>query len=184
MGDMGGRTGQPLRVLGSTSPALSDPSGRPGFPASPIKGKSERHHLLEAQELPVVFYFLGKREKQGLLLSRRKFIQQTDHGLSVSHSQPAGRPAHAQPCLTLCDPMDCWPARLLCPEDFPGKNIAVGCHFLLQGIFPTQDRNCISCVSCTGRWILYQSCLLGSPVSHKKTHYLWPCCVSCSILAS
>ena len=37
-----------------------------------------------------------------------------------------------------------WPSgleltRLLCPQDFPGKNIEVGCHFLLQGIFPTQE---------------------------------------------
>ena len=31
-----------------------------------------------------------------------------------------------------------WPARLLCPWDFTGKNTAVGCHFLLQGIFLTQ----------------------------------------------
>ena len=31
--------------------------------------------------------------------------------------------------------------RLLCPWDFPGKNIGVGCHFLLQGIFPTQRLN-------------------------------------------
>ena len=36
-----------------------------------------------------------------------------------------------------------WPhglqhARLLCPWDFPGKNTGVGCHFLLQEIFPTQ----------------------------------------------
>ena len=30
------------------------------------------------------------------------------------------------------------PARLLCPWDSPGKNAEVGCHFLLQGIFPTQ----------------------------------------------
>ena len=26
---------------------------------------------------------------------------------------------------------------LLCPWDFPGKNTAVGCRFLLQGLFPT-----------------------------------------------
>ena len=32
-----------------------------------------------------------------------------------------------------------WPARFLCPWDFPGKNTGVGCHFLLQGIFPTQE---------------------------------------------
>ena len=30
------------------------------------------------------------------------------------------------------------PARLLCPWDFPGKNIGEGCHFLLQGIFLSQ----------------------------------------------
>ena len=33
------------------------------------------------------------------------------------------------------------PFRLLCPWDFPGKNIEVGCHFLLQGIFLTQGLN-------------------------------------------
>ena len=30
------------------------------------------------------------------------------------------------------------PTRLLRPWDSPGKNTGVGCHFLLQGIFPTQ----------------------------------------------
>ena len=28
-----------------------------------------------------------------------------------------------------------------CPWDVPGKNTGVGCHFLLQGIFPTQGLN-------------------------------------------
>ena len=33
--------------------------------------------------------------------------------------------------------------------DFPGKNNGVGCHFLLQGIFPIQDaRTRISGISC------------------------------------
>ena len=27
------------------------------------------------------------------------------------------------------------------PMDYPGKNTGVGCHFLLQGIFPTQGLN-------------------------------------------
>ena len=31
-----------------------------------------------------------------------------------------------------------YPAKLLCPWDFPGKNTGVGSYFLLQGIFPTQ----------------------------------------------
>ena len=33
------------------------------------------------------------------------------------------------------------PPRLLCPWDSPGKNTGVGCHALLQGIFPTQGSN-------------------------------------------
>ena len=33
------------------------------------------------------------------------------------------------------------PTKLLCPWDFPGKNTGVGCHFLLQGIFPIQWSN-------------------------------------------
>ena len=28
-----------------------------------------------------------------------------------------------------------------CPWNYPGKNTGVGCHFLLQGIFPTQELN-------------------------------------------
>ena len=32
-------------------------------------------------------------------------------------------------------------ARLPCSWDFPGKNTGVSCHFLLQGIFPTQGSN-------------------------------------------
>ena len=34
-----------------------------------------------------------------------------------------------------------WTVRLLCPWDFPDKNTRVGCHYLLQGIFPTQGFN-------------------------------------------
>ena len=33
------------------------------------------------------------------------------------------------------------PARLPCAWDLPGQNAGVGCHFLLQGIFPTQGAN-------------------------------------------
>ena len=42
----------------------------------------------------------------------------------------------AQLCLTLCDPMDCSPARLLCPWDSPGQKTGMGCHSLLQGNLP------------------------------------------------
>ena len=40
--------------------------------------------------------------------------------------------------LTLLWPHRLWPVRFLYPWDSLGKNTGVGCHFLLQGIFPTQ----------------------------------------------
>ena len=46
----------------------------------------------------------------------------------------------AKTCLTLLDPLDCSLVRL-CPWNFPGKNAEVGCHFLLQGIVPSQGSN-------------------------------------------
>ena len=36
---------------------------------------------------------------------------------------------------------------LLRPWDFPGKSTGVGCHFLLQGSFPTQGSTQISCIA-------------------------------------
>ena len=47
----------------------------------------------------------------------------------------------SQSCPTLCNSMD----YSLCPWNSPGKNIGVGCHSLLQRIFPTQGLNWVSC---------------------------------------
>ena len=44
----------------------------------------------------------------------------------------------AQLCPTLYDPMDYSPPGSSVHGDSPGKNTGVGCHALLQGIFPTQ----------------------------------------------
>ena len=56
-----------------------------------------------------------------------------------------------QPCLTLCDPMDC--------RNSPVQNTGVGSLSLLQGIFPTQGSNPVwHC-----RQILYQLSHQGSP---------------------
>ena len=49
------------------------------------------------------------------------------------------------------------PIRLLCPQNFSGKSTGVGCHFLIQGIFPNP-----SLVSCMGRVLLYHWCHPGS----------------------
>ena len=44
-------------------------------------------------------------------------------------------------CPTLLKPRGLQPSRLPSPWNAPGKNAGVGCHFLLQGIFPTQGSN-------------------------------------------
>ena len=66
-------------------------------------------------------------------------------------------------CVWLCDPWTI--ACLFCPWNFPGKNAGVGCHFLRQGILPTQRLNPGLLISCIGRWILYHH--LGSPNIHR-----------------
>ena len=51
---------------------------------------------------------------------------------------------HVELCSVISNslwPHELYPTRLLCPWYFPGKNTVVGCHFLLQGIFPTQGSN-------------------------------------------
>ena len=65
-----------------------------------------------------------------------------------------------QSYMILCDPKDCSPPGSSVHGESPGKNTGLGCHALLQGIFPTQELN----------WdllhyrpILYQLSYQGSP---------------------
>jgi len=80
---------------------------------------------------------------------------------------------YSVPCAVLClvpqsyptvwDPMDCRLPGFSVHKDFPGKNTGVGCHALLQGIFPTQGWK-------PGlphfRWILYRLSHQGSTQYH------------------
>ena len=47
-------------------------------------------------------------------------------------------------------------SRQWCPQKDKGRwdQLRVGCHFLLGSSLP-RDQTSVSCVSCTGRWILY-----------------------------
>ena len=65
----------------------------------------------------------------------------------------------AQLCPTLCDPINCSPPGSSVHGNSPGKNTGVGCHALLQGIFPTQGSN-VGLLHC--RQILYQLSYQGS----------------------
>ena len=62
-----------------------------------------------------------------------------------------------------------WPPGLyLCPWIFPGKNTGVGCHSLLQGIFPTQGLN-LGLLHCVGRFFTVCATREGTP----NTLHLW-----------
>ena len=49
-----------------------------------------------------------------------------------------------QSCPTLCDPRDGSLLGFLCPWDSPGKNTAVGCHFLLQCMKVKSAQSCLT----------------------------------------
>ena len=68
-----------------------------------------------------------------------------------------------QSCSTLWDHMHYSPpwTIVLCPWDFPGKNTGMDWHFLLQGIFSTQESNLVL-LHC--RQILYWLSYEGSPI--------------------
>jgi len=60
--------------------------------------------------------------------------------------------------------MDCSLPGSFVHEDSPGKNTGLGCHFLLQGIFPIQGSN-PGLLHC--RQILYLLSHQGNPVTKR-----------------
>ena len=96
----------------------------------------------------------------------RETWQTTVHGVTKSRTCLSDFQIHCvlatQLCLTLCDTMDCSSPGSSVHEDSPGKNTGVGCHALLQGIFPMQGSN-PDLPHC--RQILYLLSHQGSPIT-------------------
>ena len=76
-----------------------------------------------------------------------------------SYITPSGAPNLVSPVPVVIFMLSCFSSvwlhglqstMFLCAWNSPAKNIEVGCHFLLQGIFPTQGSTHTSYVSCTG----------------------------------
>ena len=96
-------------------------------------------------------------------------IKISDVLVKVLTSSPEGKKKRKQsPCAVLSRSVmsdslrlhGLQPSRLLCPWDSPGKNTGVGCHVLLQGIFPTQESK-PGLPHC--KWILYCLSHQGNP---------------------
>ena len=85
------------------------------------------------------------------LLKKSVFTQfKADFNLNVTAQEKCGKGSgphwlcSSVPCSSMSDslrPHGLESTRLLCPWDFPGKNIRAGCHFLLQGIFPGRQQS-------------------------------------------
>ena len=85
---------------------------------------------------------------------------ETNCGIFTEWNAAAAAAKSLQSCPTLCNPLDGSPPGPL-SWNSPGKNTGVGCHSLLQGIFPTQVSN-PGLLHC--RQILYHLSHQGSPI--------------------
>ena len=160
------------------------PGAKPSQPAAESRASlaSSHHHELKMhpfvvvshQDLRAICYtaLLSKNLTIPLLVLQMKSFTDCDIGLDSfwSHFFPSVKcECHtclilllcmcAQLCRTLWDLMEC---SLGSPAhgDSPGKNTRVDCHFVLQGIFPTQGSNP---GLLHGRQILYH-------LSHREVH--------------
>lgn len=62
--------------------------------------------------------------------------------------------------------------RTVACQKVSGAIIGIGCHSLLQKIFPTQGLNPISCVSYIGRWALYH-CMTLQTLTHELSEVVF-----------
>ena len=127
--------------------------------------------------LPKTVYLMGlpnqlptkfphRCQKQGCPVALTKILELsspllslTPHIQSISKSSSCTFKTHTDSHrFSLCVCLTLW---LLCPWDFPNKDTGVSCHFLLQGIFPTQRSN-PGLLHC--RLILYQLSYKESPI--------------------
>ena len=95
-------------------------------------------YILEIKHLSVVSLAIIFSHSEGCLFTMFIVFFAVQKLLSLIRSKCWCWQVHCtQSCLTLCDLMDCCSPCLL----FQARTLGVGCHFLLQGIFPTQRSN-------------------------------------------
>ena len=125
------RSGLPLSSPGD----LPRPGTEPTAPA--LAGG-----FFTLSHLGSLFFFWCLQLLLGPTPRKKNKLNQEKPDQQKANSPWCPNPAH--PATSLPDQSCfCSPTRLLCPWDSPGKNTGVGCHFFLQGIFPTQ----VSCIA-------------------------------------
>ena len=95
---------------------------------------------ISSSEHPRQKHGTGRGGESGNQLNPTQALMAPDHPLPFFFPRSLHPAKSLQSCQTL-SPHALWPVRLLCPWDFSGNSAGVGCHFLLQEIFPTQGLN-------------------------------------------
>ena len=108
---------------------------RPGF--HPWVGKIPWR--MKWQPTPV--FLPGESQGQGSLVGCRVWDHTESDTTKVTQQQQLSKKPVRSVMSNFLQLYGLYPARLLCPWDSQGKNTGVGCHFILQGIFPTQGWN-------------------------------------------
>ena len=94
-----------------------------------------------AKEAEVEWFYEDLQDLLELTPKKDVLFITGDWNAKVGSQETPGKSEVSQSCLTFCDPIDCSPPGSSVHGIFPGMNTGVGCHFLLQGIFPTQGSN-------------------------------------------
>ena len=118
---------------------LPYPGIKPRSPTFQVDSLHLSHHG-SPRILEWVAYPFSRRSFHEKALGNDKSIDYLNHG--------DGFKLHTLSRVCCCSvvsdsvqPHGLYPARLFCSWSFPGKNIGVGCHFLLQGTFLIQESN-------------------------------------------
>ena len=101
-----------------------------------LKGKGEKERYTH---LNAVFQRIARRDKKAFLSDQCKEIEENNRMGNTRDLFKKLRDTKGTFHAKTGTIKDC-----LCPWNFPGKNTGVLCHFLLQGIFPTQGSDLVS----------------------------------------
>ena len=108
------------------------------LPGSSVHGNSPGKNAGVGCHALLQWIFLTQGSNPGLPHCRQ-ILYHLSHQRSSAAAAAAAK--SLQSCPTLCEPVNCSPPGSSAHRDSPGKNAGVGCHALLQWIFPSQGSN-------------------------------------------